>query len=106
MILNDHYEVPATRPCAFENTLTYDISNRNASSVISSTSPFSRYDQSTYSVKIQTDREDMVGIQKTIIRDCDVVGRLLELNLYIDVLSNTHPFFCRRTGDLIHDGCR
>ena len=35
----------------------------------------------------------MVGIQKTQIRDCDALGRLLELNLYIEVLSNTHPDF-------------
>ena len=41
----------------------------------------------------QTDEDDMVGIQKLIIRDVDALGRLLELNLYIDVLSNTHPDF-------------
>jgi len=34
-----------------------------------------------------------VGVQRTIIRDCDAMGRLLELNLYIDVKSNTHPDF-------------
>jgi hypothetical protein len=51
------------------------------------------YNQDTYSVEIQTDEDDMVGVQKTIIRDCDSLGRLLELNLYIEVLSNTHPDF-------------
>lgn len=34
----------------------------------------------------------MVGVQKTIIRDCTAKG-ILELNLYIDVLSNSHPDF-------------
>jgi len=50
------------------------------------------YDQEAGVVFIQTDEEDMVGVQKTIIRDCDPKG-VLELNLYIDVLSNSHPDF-------------
>ena len=44
-------------------------------------------------VNISTNDEAMVGVQRTIIRDCDAMGRLLELNLYIDVKSNTHPDF-------------
>ena len=53
------------------------------------------YDRKTYSVKIQTDSEDKVGIQKVIIRNCDDLDRLLELNLYIGVLTNTHPDFTK-----------
>jgi|LauGreDrversion4_2_1035121.scaffolds.fasta_scaffold1092999_1 hypothetical protein len=53
------------------------------------------YDRRTYSVMIQTDSEDKVGIQKVIIRNCDDLDRLLELNLYIGVLTNTHPDFTK-----------
>ena len=35
----------------------------------------------------------MVGMQKTIIRSCDSLDRLLEMNLYIEVISNTYPDF-------------
>ena len=35
----------------------------------------------------------MVGIHRIILRDYDSLGRLLELNLYIEVFSNTHPDF-------------
>ena len=42
---------------------------------------------------IQTSEEALVGIQRIIIRNCDALARLLELNLYIDVMSNTHPDF-------------
>ena len=35
----------------------------------------------------------MVGIQKTIIRSCDNLDRLLEMNLYVEVISNTYPDF-------------
>ena len=52
-----------------------------------------RYNPDTYTVEIQTDEQDMVGIHKTIIRDYDNLGDLAELNLYIEVLSNTHPDF-------------
>jgi hypothetical protein len=118
--LIDTMKIP--RPCAFEsynltsveyyrgqNTMTYDIADKNsvASSVItqmtsasklikqdgSSAENLAKYNQEAYSVEIQTDEDDMVGVQKTIIRDCDALGRLLELNLYIEVLSNTHPDF-------------
>lgn len=49
--------------------------------------------QNDYSVYIQTDDEDMVGVRKTIIRDCDHLNRLLELNLYIEIKANTYPDF-------------
>ena len=35
----------------------------------------------------------MVGTQKTILRSCDALDRLLEMNLYVEVLSNTYPEF-------------
>ena len=35
----------------------------------------------------------MVGVQKTIVRSCDNLDRLLEMNLYIEVISNTYPDF-------------
>jgi len=55
--------------------------------------PVATYDQDTYSVWVQTDEEDHVGKQMTIIRDCDSLSRLLELHLYINVISNSHPDF-------------
>lgn len=42
---------------------------------------------------VQTDDENKVGTQKIMIRDCDQLNRLLELNLYIQVLTNTYPDF-------------
>lgn len=51
------------------------------------------YNQRDYSIYIQTDDENMVGSQQVIVRNCDAMNRLLELNLYINVLSNTHPDF-------------
>ena len=35
----------------------------------------------------------MVGIQKTIIRSCNKQDKLLEMNMYIEVISNTYPDF-------------
>jgi len=43
-------------------------------------------------IDIQTDSDD-VGIKKTIIRSCDNLNRLLEMNLYVEVLANTYPDF-------------
>lgn len=59
----------------------------------SSVEDFAVFDHDTNTIKIQTDDSDLVGSQKTIIRDCDSLGRLLELNLYIEILPNTHPDF-------------
>jgi len=58
-----------------------------------SATDIARYDQNSYSVFIQTDDENKVGLQKLMIRNCDNLNRLLELNLYITVLTNTHPDF-------------
>ena len=35
----------------------------------------------------------MVGMQKTIIRSCDSLDRLLEMNLYVEVNYNNYPDF-------------
>jgi len=51
------------------------------------------FDQGDYSVWVQTDDEDAVATQKTVIRNCNGLQRLLELNLYINILSNTYPDF-------------
>lgn len=56
-------------------------------------SDLAKFNKDKYSIEIQTDKEDAVGIQRTIVRNCDGLNRLLELNLYINVLSNTHPDF-------------
>jgi len=51
------------------------------------------YNQSDYSIYVYTEDEDKVAVQKVVVRDCDSLNRLLELNLYINVLENTHPDF-------------
>lgn len=51
-----------------------------------------QYNPTNATVDIQTDDDD-VGIKKTIIRSCDSLDRLLELNLYVEVLANTYPDF-------------
>ena len=45
------------------------------------------------SIAVQTDDENLVGTQRTIIRSCDRTSNLLELNLYINVTSNSAPEF-------------
>lgn len=109
------------RPCAFksynltsvdyyrgQNALQYKIAQQNnvgnvvtmmdGDSVLiyqdgKSAADIATYDKNTYSIYVQTDSEDKVGVQKVIIRNCDDTDRLLELNLYIGVLTNTHPDF-------------
>lgn len=58
-----------------------------------SNATIARYSQKDYSIYIQTNDENKVGSQQVIVRNCDAMNRLLELNLYINVLSNTHPDF-------------
>lgn len=58
-----------------------------------SANDIAKYDKNTYSIMIQTDSEEKVGTQKVLIRNCDDLDRLLELNLYIGVLTNTNPDF-------------
>ena len=51
------------------------------------------YNAQQNTIDIQTNNDEMVGIQKTIIRSCDNLDRLLEMNLYVEVISNTYPDF-------------
>lgn len=83
---------------AGNNTVQYvaTLMNENAALVYqdgSDASELAVFDKRSYSIKIQTDSEDLVGVQRTIIRNCDGMSRLLELNLYVNVLANTHPDF-------------
>ena len=52
-----------------------------------------KYVPATKYISIRTNEEEMVGVHRLILRDYDSLGRLLELNLYIEVLSNTPPDF-------------
>jgi len=42
---------------------------------------------------VQTDEENLVGTQRTVIRGCDNMGKLLEINFYVNVTSNSAPEF-------------
>lgn len=44
-------------------------------------------------VWVQTDDQNLVGTQRTIIRGCDAMSNLLEVNFYINVSSNSAPEF-------------
>lgn len=55
-------------------------------------SDIAKFNSLENTIDIQTDKDD-VGIKKTIIRSCDNLNRLLEMNLYISVLANTYPEF-------------
>lgn len=59
----------------------------------SSTAEIATYNQSDFSIYVYTEDENKVGNQKVIVRDCDSLNRLLELNLYISILENSHPDF-------------
>lgn len=59
----------------------------------SDSSSLVQFNQDTLSFEIQTDDEELVGVQRTVLRQCDILDRLHELNLSIEVLSNTYPDF-------------
>jgi hypothetical protein len=42
---------------------------------------------------VQTDDENLVGTQRTLLRGCDSMNRLHEINLYVNVTSNSAPEF-------------
>lgn len=42
---------------------------------------------------VQTNDENLVGTQVCIIRGCDNLNRLFDLNLYINISDNTAPDF-------------
>ena len=52
-----------------------------------------RHDNAT--LFIQTNDESLVGNQRTMIRGCDSLQRLYELNLYINISDNTAPDFAK-----------
>ena len=87
-----------------QKALSYSISQNNAMSYVTSlmSSPdllnmngkpttLARYDNKTNSIMIQTDKEEDVHMSQIMLRDCNAFERLLELNLYVKVLSNTYP---------------
>lgn len=115
--LQDTMKVP--RPCAFasqnltsvsyyrgQNTMQYNLFAQNSAKVASymtntptiiyqngqDASDLAKYNSQQQTIDIQTD-SDAVGVKKTIIRSCDNLNRLLEMNLYIEVLANTYPDF-------------
>lgn len=50
------------------------------------------FDKNT-TIWVQTDDENLVGTQRTIIRGCDSMSRLHEINFYVNVTSNSAPEF-------------
>ena len=59
----------------------------------SSVSEIAEFFKSNGSVHLQTNDENMVGTQRTVIRACDSLSRLIELNLYLNISDNTAPEF-------------
>jgi len=115
--LLDTMKIP--RPCAFasqnltsvqyyrgQNTKQYNLFAENSAKVASymtgtpkiiyqngqDASNLAKYNRQANTIDIFTNNDD-VGIKKTIIRSCDSMNRLLEMNLYIEVLANTYPDF-------------
>ncbi len=108
------------RPCAYasqnltsvsyyrgQNTYQYNLYGENSAKVATSmtndppkiiyqngedASDIAKFNSLENTIDIQTDKDD-VGIKKTILRSCDNLNRLLEMNLYIEVLANTYPEF-------------
>jgi hypothetical protein len=87
-----------------QNAKSYGISQNNAVTYVTtlmtdpklllmdgSPATIAKYDNRTNSIVIQTDKEEDVHMSQFILRDCNAFERLLELNLYIRVLSNTYP---------------
>jgi len=44
-------------------------------------------------VYVQSNDENLVGTQRTIIRGCDSLSNLIELTLYVNISSNSAPEF-------------
>lgn len=57
----------------------------------SSTSKIATFAQYNASVRVQTNNENMVGTQRTVVRACDSLNRLIELNLYLNISDNQAP---------------
>ena len=52
-------------------------------------SPVAKYDNATNSILIQTDEDSAVGNHQVVLRDCNALERLLELNLYINITDQS-----------------
>ena len=87
-----------------QNTYQYDIYNQNSAAYLSGdieliyqngedASDIATYNAQQLTIDIQTDADEKVGVQRIIMRSCNELERLLELNLYIEVISNTYPDF-------------
>ena len=54
---------------------------------------FGYFDAAGAKLYIQTNDENLVGTQRTIIRACDRLDNLIEINFYVNVSSNSAPEF-------------
>jgi len=54
-------------------------------------SPVAKYDNATNSILIHTDEDSAVGSHQVVLRDCNALERLLELNLYINITDQSYP---------------
>lgn len=52
-----------------------------------------RFDRNRETIWVKTESEDAIGTSRTLLRGCSRFGRLFEIYLYIEVLSNTYPDF-------------
>ena len=90
-----------------QNTKTYDMAEYNYDKYLnkmddevefvfqngSSTNSFAQINFQGQEISVQTNDENLVGTQRTIIRACDKLSNLLEMNFYINVSSNSAPEF-------------
>jgi hypothetical protein len=67
------------------------MSNPQLLTMTGKSASLAKFDNKTNTIFIQTDKEEDVHMSQVILRDCNAFERLLELNLYIKVLSNTYP---------------
>ena len=56
-------------------------------------SDFGRFEKQNSKIYIQTNDENLVGTQRTLIRACDRLSNLIEVNFYVNVQSNSPPEF-------------
>lgn len=73
--------------------VTQLMSKPNLISINGTKSHIAKYDNTTNAINIYTESEEDVHMHQVILRDCTKgeLQRLIELNLYIKVLTNTYP---------------
>ena len=54
---------------------------------------FLNYDTRQLTFEVSTNEKSMVGPNRTILRSCDRLNRLLEMNLEVSILANSAPDF-------------